>query len=265
MGFVDDYQRDVWDQRKLLPQYPPSGKVTVGDVLEKRDGVWKVRSNLTETGFEPKVVTSKSADISLQSKGTVSVSASAKADSPAGVFTQVLGEAGAEVNLSFTRDFGYAMALSGVREAQLQNIDALIEHIQRTQRWHWDFSFLVVTETYTARSSTILTTSTRGATATLKAKADVKPGGVKVAAASVGYELTSSSQLEDKWVSVSDMTPLYGVRKMKITEIILGGTHASPRQGVDGAGELADDIPLSIPERTVLSAGFEDFDPENDL
>lgn len=268
MGFVDDYQRDVWRQRRLLPQYPPAGDVRVGDVMEKRDGVWKARSNLTSSGFKPKVARSSEQDITLNSKGAVTLKTKAKGSAPSGVFTSVLGKADAGVELSFTKKFGYVLSLVGVTESQMTNVDELVTFIRKTQRWTWNLSFLVVTETYTANSSTVITSSTKGSTAILKAKVEIKPGGVKVADLGAGFELAASSQLDDKWIAQRNMTPLYGVKKISLIEVLFraGDARLPPRRAT-GRGELFDLAvdSLTLPSESQIDVLVEDFDPESDL
>lgn len=254
MGFVDDYQRDVWNQHKLLPQYPPSGGVRVGDVMEKRDGVWKLRSNITSSGFKPKTAKSKplESSMSVSSKGSLRMTTKVKGSAPAGAFKSILGEADAGVHLTFTKTFGYALAASGITETAMTNVDQLVDHIVKTQRWNWDLSFLIVTETYQAETTTLVASSTKGATTVLKAKADIKPGGIKVAELAASFDVVASTQLDGQWIGEKNLTPLYGVKKVRLIDVLLPSPHGDRMDRITGKGQLRD---LAIDELTLPTNG----------
>jgi hypothetical protein len=271
MGFVHDYQRDVWGQHRLLPQYPPSGDLRIGDVMEKRDGVWKVRSNVASSGFKPKTSRGTSGDMSASSKGSLKIKTKAKGAAPSGAFGSVLGEADAGVHLTFTKSFGYALAASGVTETAMTNVGQLVEHIVRRQRWTWDLSFLIVTEIYRADATTLVTASTRGASTILKANTELKPGGVKVADLSGSFDLVAASQLDGRWVSEKNLTPLYGVKKIRLRDLLFAASEASSAfaraRDVTGPGHLNDLVvdSLALPGGARFSVIVEDFDPDEDL
>jgi hypothetical protein len=158
------------------------------------------------------------------------------------------------------------MSLADVTETEMVNVDDLLGFIRRTRRWAWDTSWVVVTSVYNAKSATVLTTGTRNSTAVLRAKAELKPGRVKVADLSTGFTFAGGSSIEDKFVCERNFTPLYRGRRVRLRELVLGG---------GGGGEVSTstkgrqlDLMISdrigITDARTLDLTVEDFDPTKD-
>ena len=261
MGFVDNFVADVWAQRKMVAQYPPAGSVRVGDVLEKRDGIWQLHSRLPSAGFKPRLARGPVGPVVLQSKGNKTLRVKAKGKSPAGAFTNVLGKAEAGVSIEFTGKFGYLMSLADVSETEMTNVDELLSFIRAKKRWVWDLEWVFVTSVYDAKSATILTTGTSGATAVLKAAAELKPGGVKVADLSAGFTFAGGSSIEDKYVCESKFTPLYRGRRVKLRELVFGSTDENRKVLRDTSLEVFLLKTNGVKDATGMELTIEDFDP----
>jgi len=268
MAFVDEFLRDVWEQRRLVAQYPPSTEVEVGDILEKVDGVWQRRGNLRDWGFNAETDSKPlTGPWSLVSEHGVTINGqlTGGTSGAVGVVTPVEGE----LKLEFKGSYGYLISLQGVTATTLRNIADIPESIPI---WGWNDRWVIVTEVWRADHGTAILSGQENAKVTLKAAGGVTAGPLTLANLATGWEIGEDSQVQDSFTGQTDVTPIYRGRRMSFLDIILGRFAVAPNVSVEEGVALLGDTAYGRSLTTLLESPtglespvpmvvFDEFDP----
>jgi hypothetical protein len=264
-GLGAAYSKDVWKQRGVCAIYPPGETLKLGDVYEYHRGAYNFRTTLDTLGIPVSKRRSealKSWDCS--SRNTCTVVTKVKGKVPSGVVTKVLGKADAGAVIKFTSETAYLMSLADIAVQQLVNTEE-VETAVKDLFWrnNWDTSYLIVTQVWTAKRATIITSGSTSTQVELSAAADVKLSkAVEVVDLSAGYRTADKGQATDIFVSET-LTPLFRARRLSL----LGALKPAGRKGgyldsmvaPDVLGRLAIGSLPSSPETPDVE--FREFDP----
>jgi hypothetical protein len=266
-GLAANFTKDVWQQKKVCAVYPPGEALKLGDIYEYQDGVYVFHSTLASRGVKVKARTGpglKSWDCS--SKGTSNIVTKVKGKSPKGLVTKVLGKADAGVVVQLLDENAYVMSLTDISVRQVTNLDEISDRL-KDWFWHndWDSSYLVVTEVWTAKHATILTSGKSSTQVELSSTVDVMASKVKVADLSVGFKMVDTGQTTDHFIG-EKLTPLFRAHRFSPLHerTVPAGRKAGYLDMMVSADAMKTTTPLTLDGSVRQGGTLEEFIPLSD-
>jgi hypothetical protein len=194
----------------------PSSITEVGDVGTFVDGVFVKATDLAllQVAFatEP---SSYDADLDFSSQKGVTISAKTAGQTSAAF--QSVAKAQAGIAVSFQRDAGVVMSLSGLSGTRIENRAGLEEELSARLKAKkgWSEDYAVVVEVMHADSATILLSREAGTKVEFETKADIQGAGVPLGALSAGVSLAYADAMAQLLVAKSGLTPLLHTLRLK--------------------------------------------------
>lgn len=213
----DDYVDAIHTNVGYRPTIPPGDDARLGDVGIIQDGRFSRMANLEDFGIEFEQRTDDST-VSYYYESESGVESKTKAKGESGAAFEVLGEAEAGVQVTFSGKNKVVFKATDCRETKIDNVDRVKREVMALAAddgSDWDDEYSVVTEKLTAESFVVLVSGSAGGTVELRAKGDAGQIGSLETELGFDKELAYSENMSLKTVSESGGTPLFRVLRPK--------------------------------------------------
>jgi hypothetical protein len=209
------YAKQIHDGLTWGATWTPQTRVEVGDVGSFIDGVFVKATDLSL--LEIPFATENAAyntDLNFTSERGVSIDTKiGGTTSPA---FQAVAEADAGIAISFKRDAGVAMALSGLDGERIRDRPALEQALrERFSAGNWPDEYAVVVERMKAQAATIVISRAAGTRVEFEAQAALPGGAAALAALSGGVSLAYADAMAQLIVAKDGLTPLFHTLRLK--------------------------------------------------
>jgi hypothetical protein len=228
----DRYLSEIASQWQYLPTWLPGRAVRLGQTGVFEDGSVQVDDDISASGFSfTEDVDQSTSSLSYCSQRAVSWGWAGGAGSPTGER--------ADVEVSFSRANAILFHAHEAVEHRIANLSELKSRILELDRKAaWAKNKAVVVSVVTARSTTVLISSSAGASVTCEAKAGAALG--SLADPELGLKQRSARNMDTTLVAEGALTPLY--QALVLRKGMLGGSQV--KRALRGADALAADDPL---------------------
>jgi hypothetical protein len=215
MSIVKFYSSEILTNLGYLPVWLPTISANPGDVGRLKQTGFEKETDLNELGISFETEPGKaSVNFDYASEGVASTQLNAEAK----LDTEITGgNADAQISIHFQRDNAVLFKATNCRSRIIKNkmmIGNKILELYNNDRW--DLELVLVTETVSAGSCTVLISKEAGAFVTLGAKGNVSTESVDLANVNAGFKVIRDKNMAVKIVANKSLTPLFkvgGVRK----------------------------------------------------
>jgi hypothetical protein len=209
------YTNEMYQKFGYLATWAPNVILKLGDVGVLRDRIFERETTLAELGI-PFTTRSDSspADYEYVSSNTASIKLKAAGEIPS--IGSLLSQADAGISISFEEADAIVFQALHCEITSVLGQDKLGKEIlSRYEKEDWPKDYVVVTDLVTCKSATILISSGHGGQIEFATKSAVGFSELKIADATLGLHVVSSSKIGTKILAAEGLTPLFKASGIK--------------------------------------------------
>lgn len=235
--------RATWDPATILH---------IGDIVKlESDGTTTKYSTLADVGIGLKISsneTRSSLDYTSHDKVDITTKAAGKLPSPG----SGLNKADAGFTFNFKSADGVVFQIRNYKTNQIDNLAAIqAEILEKYESGEFDEDWLIVNKLIEAETATIIISNSSNAALDLKANASVDAAGLKLTDASLQFSVAREQGSTMKYITQSDITPLYQVMGVHHPFLGLGTPGLAKKSITDGKKQLEFSVQDVIDKETI--------------
>lgn len=192
-GLIQAYVKSVWRNATMHALYPPSDDISIGQVFTFRHGAFSKEFVLTDVDIPFTKKEGTVGDWTSKASDGSSLDLVVDGKLPDGSVVRVLGDAKIGAVVKLKSESSYVMNLTDVTTESIENLRAVKKEVaRRFRRNGWDTSYIVCTERWVAKETTIVAGSKDETMVGLKAQADVGLAQADLAKLATQFNVTTS-------------------------------------------------------------------------
>lgn len=227
------YVKEVYNNLHHWPAWFPNSRVEIGQVGVIRSRVFEPETALGELGVTFSTAKGTPADITYGTANSYRITA--KAAGTANPQLPSIPDGSFGVGVSFTRDWSIVKALGSVVPEHIVDMGSVSAQVQEILSWNP--KWVLVTSVCTARTGTVLISTSRGSSIEVGADIQVDAAVAALARAEANLHVMATSNISYELVGAASITPLFGVRMRR--DVRAGWTRRGMwPQGLEIFGEV---------------------------
>lgn len=244
MSLAQQYTSEIAKGLQYLPIWLPIKTLTLGTVGTIQKNVFEPEGNLNGMGV-PFTPSPSRSEGTMRYNSNDGVSIQFKAAGSAPVAGSALSTADAGVAVKFSRSNAVVFEASGCRIEAIADVGTLGRRlIELYGSGEWNKDYYVVTEVVKADVTTILISSSAGASLELKAGGDIHAASLSLASLEAQFSTASTAKMGYELVAKEGLTPLFKAWRVRGWFSTRWETAFMQSDEPPGEGEEAPDIPV---------------------
>jgi hypothetical protein len=256
------YAAEVEKKLSFRPVWPLGVTMRLGAIGRHQNGVFEQEGDLTKLGILVEPHSDQSGNWGLASGGSVKASLNGGAKLKAGVPGTSIADAGAAVDLTFSKEHAVFLRAESVVIHSIENLGEVADAVLRLDaEGQWREGRSVISHLIEAERCLVLIAGGSDSTATLRvnAEAPITPG--QLAKADAGLSIENSNGMAQSYEQSTPSTPLYKAQRpawrprggKQLVQVNKRGKlrPSAPRPADDQAKPKHDVVPEWVPVRSI--------------